>query len=113
MEKRIIIIGAGPTGLGAGYRLRERRYRNWEIHEQGPYVGGLSASFLDNRGFTWDVGGHVLFSHFPKFDQMVDEALGADYLEHLRRSWIRVFHRWIPYPFQNNLRHLPQEILYE
>jgi protoporphyrinogen oxidase len=44
---------------------------------------------------------------------MVDEALGADYLEHLRRSWIRVFHRWIPYPFQNNLRHLPQEILYE
>jgi hypothetical protein len=30
---------------------------------------------LDGSGFTWDIGGHVLFSHYPYFDEVVNEAL--------------------------------------
>lgn len=113
MDNKIIIVGAGPTGLGAAYRLQELGYKNWEIVERHNYVGGLSASFQDKEGFTWDVGGHVLFSHYEKFDRMIDEALGDDYLEHLRESWIHILNRWVPYPFQNNLRYLPKEVLHE
>ena len=58
-SRKIIIIGAGPTGLGAAYRLNELGHQNWVLLEKNDYVGGLSASFVDDAGFTWDVGGHV------------------------------------------------------
>ena len=111
--KKIIILGAGPTGLGAAWRLRELGYKNWAIYEKNGYVGGLAASFVDNKGFTWDVGGHVLFSHYEYFDNLVFKLLNNEYLEHLRESWIRIFNTWVPYPFQNNIRYLPKEAIYE
>ena len=103
MEDKILIIGAGPTGLGAAFRLQELGHRNWQIFERNNYVGGLSASFKDEKGFTWDVGGHVLFSHYEYFDRLLDNILGRDYLEHKRQAYIRVMNRWVPYPFQNNI----------
>lgn len=60
--KKIIIIGAGPTGLAAAYRLKELGYDNFKVYEQKSYVGGLCASFKDDNGFIWDLGGHVIFS---------------------------------------------------
>ena len=61
MDKRIAIVGAGPTGLGAAYRLNELGHKNWAVFEKNGFVGGHAASFVDPEGFTWDVGGHVLF----------------------------------------------------
>ncbi len=113
MDKNILIIGAGPTGLGAAYRLAELGYRNWQIVEQHDYVGGLAASFRDANGFTWDVGGHILFSGYDYFTRLVDRLLANQYLEHVRNSWIWLLDRFVPYPFQNNLRYLPKEALWE
>jgi protoporphyrinogen oxidase len=73
-EKKIVILGAGPTGLGAAYRLQELGYRNWAIYERHDYVGGLATSFVDDAGFTYDIGGHVMFSHYPYFDTLVDNS---------------------------------------
>ena len=112
-DKRIVIIGAGPTGLGAGYRLRELGHSNWAIYEKNNYVGGLSASFTDEIGFMWDIGGHVLFSRYEYFDRLFDRMMAGEYFEHLRKAYIRVLDRWVPYPFQNNIRHLPREALLE
>jgi protoporphyrinogen oxidase len=113
MTPRIAIIGAGPVGLGAGYRLQELGYRNWQIFERNSYVGGLAASFRDAAGFTYDIGGHVMFSHYKYFDDLVNRMLGDDYTELMRESWIWMQGRWIPYPLQNNIRHLPAETLVE
>jgi len=109
MSKRVVIIGAGPTGLGASYRLRELGYTNWKIYEKNTYLGGHASSHLDNNGFVWDEGGHVIFSHYKYFDEFIGKLLGKDYLEHMRESWIRMMGVWIPYPFQNNIRYLPKE----
>ena len=57
-----LIIGAGPTGLGAAHRLKELGVRRFAVLEANDHAGGLSASFKDSAGFTWDIGGHVLFS---------------------------------------------------
>jgi protoporphyrinogen oxidase len=108
-DKRIIIIGAGPTGLGAAYRLNQLGYPNWVIYEKEDRIGGLSSSFLDDKGFTWDIGGHVMFSGNPKFNDLVEKLMGSNCLHHNRESWVRMMSRWIPYPFQNNLHHLPRE----
>src|SRR2546426_10202841 len=101
-QKRIVIIGAGPTGLGAAYRLRELGYENWAIYEELKDVGGHSTSHVDRKGFVWDEGGHVIFSHYPYFDRVVDQMLGREVHERIRESWIVTGDLWFPYPFQNN-----------
>lgn len=108
---KIVILGAGPTGLGAAHYLNKIGQSDWHLFERAPHVGGLSSSFIDDNGFTWDVGGHVLFSHYDCFDEAVEEALGEEYYNHLRESWIRILNTWVPYPFQNNIRHLPSVAL--
>jgi len=32
---------------------------------------------VDEHGFTWDLGGHVQFSHYDHFDKLMDDLLGA------------------------------------
>jgi protoporphyrinogen oxidase len=108
---RILILGAGCTGLGAAYRLHELGYGDFLVLEQGAHPGGLAASFVDGRGFTWDLGGHVQFSHYPYFDRLMDAALGDAWLRHGRQSYIWTHGAFVPYPFQNNLRRLPAEEL--
>jgi protoporphyrinogen oxidase len=104
---RIIIIGAGPTGLGAAYRLNELAHKDWQIYEKNDHVGGLSASFQAKDGFWWDIGGHVMFSHYPYYDNVIKKVLGDEYLSHMRESWIWTMNRFVPYPFQNNIKYLP------
>ena len=113
LSKRIIIIGAGPTGLGAASRLYEIGYENWAVYERHHYAGGHSCSHVDAQGFTWDEGGHVIFSHYPYFDRLIERALGTEMHERVRESWIVTRESWVPYPFQNNLRYLPKNIQLE
>jgi protoporphyrinogen oxidase len=110
---KIVILGAGPCGLGAAQHLQKLGHTDWQIFERNAHVGGLSASFRDDQGFTWDIGGHVLFSHYDYFDAAVEEALGDAYHEHQRESWIRILKSWVPYPFQNNVHYLPDAALKE
>ena len=110
-SKKIVIIGAGPTGLGAAYRLNEIGYDNWVLYEKSGDVGGHATSHVDQHGFVWDEGGHVIFSHYPYFDQLIDKVLGKEVHERIRESWIvQGDDSWVPYPFQSNLRYLPKEI---
>ena len=109
----VLIIGGGPTGLGAACRLQEND-RDWHLLEGGDLFGGLASSFIDDKGFTWDLGGHVQFSHYDTFDRYMNEALGEDgWLTHQRESWVWIRKRWVPYPFQNNLHRLDAEDRWE
>lgn len=112
-EPRIVIVGAGPTGLGAGYRLAQLGYRNFQLYEAQPHLGGLAASFTDPAGFTWDIGGHVMFSHYQYYDDVFAALMGDEYQLNMRESWVRAMGTWVPYPFQNNIRYLPPEARFE
>ena len=113
MTGKIVIIGAGPTGLGAAYRLKELGYTNFQLYDRHPYIGGLASSFTDSAGFTWDIGGHVMFSHYKYYDDVFDKLMGKGYQLNMRECWVRMFGNWVPYPFQNNIRYLPKDITYE
>jgi protoporphyrinogen oxidase len=107
-----LIIGAGPTGLGAARRLDQLGKNDWLIVEGSSTPGGLATSFVDEMGFTWDIGGHVQFSHYEYFDQAMQEFLGTDgWYSHQRESWVWMRDRFIPYPFQNNIHRLPADDL--
>src|SRR4051812_25204449 len=112
-QPRIVIIGAGPTGLGAAYRLRELGYTNFLMLEGREKVGGLASSETSANGFTYDIGGHVLFSHYEYFDKLFDKLLGDEYQLLRRESWVWMCNRFLPYPFQNNIKYLPKEVIYE
>ena len=96
--------------MGAAYRLHELGYSNWELYEKNDYVGGHASSHVDPHGFVWDEGGHVIFSHYPYFDRLVDAMLGKEENQLVRESWIVKEGSWVPYPFQNNLRYLPKSL---
>ena len=108
---KFAIIGAGPTGLGAARRLQELGENNFFVFEAEKHIGGLSSSFVDAKGFTWDIGGHVQFSHYDYFDKTMVSLL--PWLEHQRESWVWIKERFVPYPFQNNLRYLPKESMWK
>ncbi|HEX6489163.1 MAG TPA: FAD-dependent oxidoreductase [Candidatus Dormibacteraeota bacterium] len=107
MRVRYLIVGAGPTGLGAAHCLLERSAEFLVVDSQ-PVAGGLAGSVVDEAGFTWDFGGHVQFSHYEHFDRYMDRALGpAGWIEHERRSTVWICDRFVPYPLQANLECLP------
>jgi protoporphyrinogen oxidase len=107
--KKIVILGAGPTGLGAAYRLRETGHEDFVVLEARQNPGGLASSETSPNGFIYDIGGHVLFSHFRYFDELFDRMLGDEYQELQREAWVWMMDRFLPYPFQNNIKDLPRE----
>src|SRR5512144_894465 len=67
----VLVLGAGPTGLGAAGPLHADGGADWLLVEEAPGPGGAAASVTDPAGFTWDLGGHVMHSHFPLFDDVI------------------------------------------
>jgi protoporphyrinogen oxidase len=110
---KYLIIGTGPAGLGAAYRLNELGENDFLGVDKENYPGGLATSFLDDAGFTWDIGGHVQFSHYQYFDRVMDEALGSyGWNYHERASYVWLCNRFVPYPFQLNIGLLPEKELW-
>ena len=116
-KQTFVILGAGPTGLGAVQRFYEMGVMNSEskiiVLEQQSKPGGLASSERDQRGFLWDMGGHVVFSHFSYFDKALDDAL-PEWNRHVRASFAFMLgadgkRRFIPYPVQGNI-HLMDKV---
>jgi protoporphyrinogen oxidase len=101
------IIGAGPTGLGAAWRLNELSHDSWLLIDADKSAGGLAASVIDENGFVWDKGGHVLFSHYDYFDDALNNCMGDNWVQHERQAWVWMRDQFIPYPLQNNIWRLP------
>jgi protoporphyrinogen oxidase len=108
----VLVIGGGPTGLGAAARLHQHGHKSWKLIDAFKEAGGLACTDVTPEGFLFDMGGHVIFSHFHYFDQLIDAAVGTgdgswNTLERVSYVWIK--DRWVPYPFQNNLYNLDLE----
>ena len=114
MSGGTVILGAGPTGLGAAYRLVERGEKDFEIFERSGQVGGLATSFVDPKGWTWDVSGHIIFSGYKYFNDFLGKVLGKDGIRWIdRESWIKFEDKYVRYPFQNHLSSLPEQAMLE
>ncbi len=106
---KIVIIGAGPCGLGAGFRLKELGQENFEIFDVLDRPGGLATSYTDGKGYTWDLGVHIQYSHYEDFDRVMDLALPDGWTSYHRETWVWLQNDFHPYPFQYNLRRLKPE----
>jgi protoporphyrinogen oxidase len=63
LKKKVIIIGAGPAGITAGYELLKRKPDEYDvsIYEETDAIGGISKTVTYN-GNRMDIGGHRFFS---------------------------------------------------
>jgi len=61
MNKNVIVIGAGPAGLTAAYKLLESEGIKPVIIESEDFVGGISRT-VNHNGNRIDIGGHRFFS---------------------------------------------------
>lgn len=110
MNKHIVILGAGPCGLGALWQLKKLGVADVHVYEGSSHAGGLSFSFVDPKGFTWDIGGHVIGTKNKRFIEEI-HSLYTDYLElHTRSAWVWVGTSLVPYPIQYHSSTLPKMI---
>lgn len=109
---RVVIIGAGITGLSAARELSEKN--EVIIFEEKPETGGLSKTLtteLNEGVFRYDITGHFL--HF-KNEKTKKKVLGLFNDEEIltipRKSYIHTSEVFVPYPFQSHIRYLPVDI---
>ena len=58
-KPHVVILGAGPAGLGAAFQLTRRALARVTVLEQNNWVGGNAGSF-ELEGFRVDYGSHRL-----------------------------------------------------
>jgi UDP-galactopyranose mutase len=97
--ERVVVIGAGPAGIGAALTLGT----DSTLLEQGAALGGLANS-LTLDGAVIDLGGHSFHTPHPEVRDLVFNAL--DMYEQQRDARCFAFGELIPYPFQKNYRRL-------
>jgi len=108
-EKKIIILGAGLSGLSCAYHLKKHGIETI-IFEKEKDIGGLCRS-KKIGGFIFDYDGHLLHFKTNYASRLVRDLLGNNLKKHLRNSSIFYFNKFIPYPFQTNLWALPFSVL--
>jgi protoporphyrinogen oxidase len=104
----LIVLGAGPAGVGAAYRAA-RAGHDVVVLERSDRPGGAAGSF-EVAGVRVDFGSHRLHSRIDAaiLSDLV-ELLGDDLQRRPRNGRIRLAGRWIAFPLKvgDLLRRLP------
>jgi protoporphyrinogen oxidase len=98
-SKHVVVIGAGPAGLTAGYLLAKQGIRTTILEADAMYVGGISRT-VKYKGFCFDIGGHRFFSKSMEVEALWDELLPNDMLERPRSSRIYYRNKFFAYPLR-------------
>ncbi|HMM80894.1 MAG TPA: FAD-dependent oxidoreductase [Pyrinomonadaceae bacterium] len=99
-RSRIVILGAGPAGVGAAWQLAKQGKADVTVLEQRDDVGGNAGSF-EVAGMQVDYGSHRLHPACePRILDDLRELLGDDLMSRPRHGRIRLQGRWIHFPLK-------------
>jgi UDP-galactopyranose mutase len=104
----ISILGAGLAGLSAAYHLDGERL----ILERDRDVGGLCKS-VNIGGYVFDYAPHILFTRDDYVRTLFEDLLKGNLFRHTREAYIYLGGAYVRYPFEANLKALPEEIIQE
>lgn len=99
-KPHVVILGAGPAGVGAAWQLRQKDKADVTVVEQFDCVGG-NAGGLDANGHLVDFGSHRLHPACdPEILSDIKELLGDDLLDRPRHGRIRLLGKWVHFPLR-------------
>ncbi len=97
---RIAILGGGPAGVGAAFKLRQMEAADVVLFERNDYLGGNAGTF-ERNGHVLDFGSHRLHPVTePEVLDDIMEFLGEDLLDRPRHGRIRLRGRWVHFPLK-------------
>lgn len=97
---KVAILGGGPAGVGAAYRLRALGNAEVDVFEANDHVGGNAASF-ELEGQYVDFGSHRLHPACdPEILSDIERLLGSELLRRPRHGRIRLRGKWIHFPLK-------------
>jgi protoporphyrinogen oxidase len=97
-EAPVIVLGGGPAGLTAAYRLAQSDVPVIVL-EAEDQVGGL-AKTVERNGYRFDLGGHRFFTKSVEVQELWREVLGDEFLRRPRMSRIYWNGRFLDYPLR-------------
>ena len=97
---RVVVIGGGPAGIGAGIALGDRG----TVLDGAPDLGGLCRT-IELDGALFDMGGHSFHTPHPGVRDLVFNSL--EMYEQQREARCHSHGVMIDYPFQAHFRQLP------
>lgn len=110
---KIVILGAGLTGISTAYHLEKLGYYDYKIFEKEDTPGGLCRSVVQD-GFTFDFTGHLLHISDDYFKSLISSLVALESFNPIkRRSYIYSHNTYTHYPFQVNLHGLPVDVIVE
>ena len=99
VDAEVLIIGAGPAGLTAGYCLSKEKRPVIILEKDPQYVGGISRT-VRYKDFFFDIGGHRFFSKSKEMMDLWREILPDDFIERPRLSRIYYGGKYYSYPLK-------------
>ena len=104
-NKNTIILGAGISGISAGYHLGLKGF-NSTIYEQDSEWGGLCGNFTID-GFRFDKAVHLSFAKSQYVQELFNRS--SPIISHKPEASNYYEGHWLKHPAQNNLATLPVE----
>lgn len=93
---RVVIIGAGPAGMGCAYTLAKAK-QDCLVIEKDTAPGGLCRT-IDFRGYLFDIGGHRFISKSEEINNLWHRVMDGDMLRVRRLSRIYYRKKYFKYP---------------
>jgi len=105
-SKPVVIVGAGPAGLGVARELSS----DLLILEAEKSPGGLMKSKTIN-GYVFDWAGHIFFTKFQRIKELIESLQKDNFHWQNRESWVYSKNTYTRYPFQGNTFGLPAQVI--
>lgn len=106
MKRKIVVMGAGASGLAFVHTLCKKAEFDITVLEQRGGVGGISDS-LQFKGFNLDMGPHSIFLNIPSVIPIIRELYGSDLRMVTRKDAMLIKGRFVqptPHPNPNAIQ---------